>query len=124
MAASAPLPIQSLHFGPRRFMAAREAELEKLAFEHFEVRRLAPVIAAVRGSQESLGGWKKAYRAALAGELPKARSAGVVLPLPPSWQSVVHDEWGSGTVLPWGHLDGPLSQEKLQEHRQQALSLG
>jgi radical SAM superfamily enzyme YgiQ (UPF0313 family) len=86
-------------------------------------RRLAPVIAAVRGSQESLGGWKKAYRAALAGELPKARSAGVVLPLPPSWQSVVHDEWGSGTVLPWGHLDGPLSQEKLREHHQQALSL-
>jgi hypothetical protein len=26
--------------------------------------------------------------------------------------------------LPWCHLDGPLSQEKLQEHRQQALSLG
>ena len=87
-------------------------------------RRLAPVIAAVRGSQESLGGWKKAYRAALAGELPEARSAGVVLPLPPSWQSVVHDDWASDTVLPWGHLDGPLSQEKLQEHRQQALSLG
>ncbi|MGB0528847.1 MAG: B12-binding domain-containing radical SAM protein [Synechococcus sp.] len=87
-------------------------------------RRLAPVIAAVRGSQESLGGWKKAYRAALAGELPEARSAGVVLPLPPSWESVVHDEWASDAVLPWCHLDGPLSQEKLQEHRQEALNLG
>ena len=87
-------------------------------------RRLAPVIAAVRGSQESLGGWKKAYRAALAGELPEARSAGVVLPQPPSWESVVHDEWASDTVLPWCHLDGPLSQEKLQEHRQEALNLG
>jgi len=27
-------------------------------------------------------------------------------------------------VLPWCHLDGPLSQEKLQEHRQEALNLG
>ena len=39
------------------------------------------------------------------------------------WNSVVHDEWASDAVLPWGHLDGPLSQEKLQEHRQEALSL-
>ena len=39
------------------------------------------------------------------------------------WDSVVHDEWASDAVLPWGHLDGPLSQEKLQEHRQEAFSL-
>jgi len=87
-------------------------------------RRLAPVIAAVRGSQESLGGWKKAYRAALAGDLPEARSAGVTLPLPPSWESVVHDDWDTEAALPWDHLDGPLSRDRLLEHRQDALSLG
>ena len=31
-------------------------------------RRLASVIVAVRGSQESLGGWKKAYRSARSGD--------------------------------------------------------
>ena len=87
-------------------------------------RRLAPVIAAVRGSQDSLGGWKKAYRAARAGELPDARSAGVTLPLPPSWDSVVHDAWDPSAALPWDHLDGPLSRERLLEHRQDALSQG
>jgi hypothetical protein len=87
-------------------------------------RRLAPVIAAVRGSQDSLGGWKKAYRAARAGELPEAQSAGVSLPLPPSWESVVHDTWDPAAALPWDHLDGPLSRERLLEHRQDALSLG
>ncbi len=87
-------------------------------------RRLAPVIAAVRGSQESLGGWKKAYRAARAGELPQAQSAGVTLPLPPSWESVVHECWDSNQVLPWEHLEGPLSRERLLEHQQESLSLG
>ena len=86
-------------------------------------RRLAPVIAAVRGSQESLGGWKKAYRAALAGDLPEARSAGVTLPLPPRWESVVHDDWDTEAALPWDHLDGPLPKARLLEHRQDALSL-
>ena len=74
--------------------------------------------------RSSLGGWKKAYRAALAGDLPEARSAGVTLPLPPSWESVVHDDWDTAAALPWDHLDGPLSRERLLEHRQDALSLG
>ena len=86
-------------------------------------RRLAPVIAAVRGSQDSLGGWKKAYRQARAGELTPARSAGVELPLPPPWEDVVHDTWSDERSLPWSHLDGPLNQETLQGHRRQALGL-
>ena len=86
-------------------------------------RRLAPVIAAVRGSQDSLGGWKKAYRQARAGELTPARSAGVELPLPPPWEEVVHDTWSEERTLPWSHLDGPLNQETLQGHRRQALGL-
>ena len=80
-------------------------------------RRLAPVIAAVRGKQDSLGGWKKAYRAARAGDLPMAESAGVELPVPPAWDHVVHDTWPDDTVLPWDHLRTTLKKETLQHHR-------
>lgn len=86
-------------------------------------RRLAPVIAAVRGSQESLGGWKQAYRAVRDGE-----AAGVVpcsaasLPPPPAWQEVVHDGWSADRVLPWEHLQGPLPRATLERHRAEALS--
>ncbi|QPN67455.1 radical SAM protein [Synechococcus sp. CBW1006] len=82
-------------------------------------RRLAPVIAAARGSHDSLGGWKKAYRAAQAGELEPA--AGSPLPRPPAWEEVVHAEWEPGRVLPWAHLQGPLPEATLQRHRQDAL---
>ena len=85
-------------------------------------RRLAPVIAAVRGSQESLGGWKKAYRAARSEELPAASSAGVPLPPPPAWEEVVHHTWADQQILPWCHLDGPLPSDTLLKHQRQALS--
>ncbi|QNI90347.1 methylthiotransferase/radical SAM-type protein [Synechococcus sp. ROS8604] len=85
-------------------------------------RRLAPVIAAVRGSQESLGGWKKAYRAARSEELPAASSAGVALPPPPAWEEVVHHTWADHQILPWCHLDGPLPSDTLLKHQRQALS--
>jgi radical SAM superfamily enzyme YgiQ (UPF0313 family) len=85
-------------------------------------RRLAPVIAAVRGSQESLGGWKKAYRAARSDELPPASSAGVPLPRPPAWEEVVHHTWSDEQILPWCHLDGPLPGDTLLKHQRQALS--
>ncbi|MBE9154831.1 radical SAM protein [Cyanobium sp. LEGE 06113] len=80
-------------------------------------RRLAPVIAAARGSHESLGGWKRAYRAVLADTVQ--RPAG--LPLPPAWDAVVHATWEPGRVLPWDHLDGPLSQAVLAEHARRSL---
>lgn len=85
-------------------------------------RRLAPVIAAVRGSQESLGGWKKAYRSARAGELPPSLSGGAELPLPPPWEQVVHDTWSSSAVLPWEHIKTTLKKEILLQHREQALT--
>lgn len=84
-------------------------------------RRLAPVIAAVRGTQDSLGGWKKAYRAARAGDLPMAESAGVALPLPPAWDHVVHDTWSDDMVLPWEHLRTTLKKETLQHHQIESL---
>ena len=69
-------------------------------------RRLAPVIAAARGSHESLGGWKKAYREGM--------------DLPP-WEDVVHASWEPGRVLPWEHLEGPLPKSTLAKHQSEAL---
>ena len=83
-------------------------------------RRLAAVIGAVRGSQESLGGWKQAYRAACRGEL--APGPGSSLPPPPDWQEVVHDAWSPKRVLPWEHLQGPLPRATLERHRAEALA--
>ncbi|MFM7085415.1 MAG: B12-binding domain-containing radical SAM protein [Cyanobium sp.] len=86
-------------------------------------RRLAAVIAAVRGSQDSLGGWKQAYRQASAGELTAAPQAASSSPLPPPpWQEVVHAVWPEERLLPWHHLQGPLSRDTLARHRTEALA--
>ncbi len=82
-------------------------------------RRLAPVIAAARGQHDSLGGWKKAYRAVLAGDAPLIDPAQSVLP--PPWEQVVHGNWSEQRVLPWEHLEGPLPKGTLQRHRAEAL---
>lgn len=76
-------------------------------------RRLAPVIAAVRGRHGSLGGWKAAYRAALAGEASPSRQP--LAPLP-SWEEVIHGRWDLEKTLPWVHIHGPLSKEVLMRH--------
>ena len=91
-------------------------------------RRLAPVIAAARGSHESLGGWKKAYRAVLSGDAAEtstprvSRSADTELPLPPAWEEVIHATWSPEHPLPWQHLEGPLPPATLARHRQEALA--
>jgi len=73
-------------------------------------RRLAPVIAAVRGKSDSQGSWKRAYK-----ELKQD--------LPP-WDEVIHARWNDQRVLPWSHLEGPLPVATLAKHRAEALSLG
>ena len=73
-------------------------------------RRLAPVIAAVRGKSDSQGSWKRAYK-----ELKQD--------LPP-WEEVIHGRWDDQRVLPWSHLEGPLPVATLAKHRAEALSLG
>ena len=78
-------------------------------------RRLAPVIVAVRGHHEQLGGWKTAYRAVMA----HASTAAAALP---PWEEVVHARWGPERVLPWGHLEGPLPTATLARHRDEALT--
>jgi len=77
-------------------------------------RRLAPVIAAARGSHESLGGWKKAYRAAVETSPTPAEA-------PPAWDDVIHSSWKPSRVLPWEHLEGPLPKSTLAKHQSEAL---
>jgi hypothetical protein len=79
-------------------------------------RRLAPVIAAARGRHDSLGGWKQAYRAVLAGDPEQP------VPPPPAWDEVIHSTWASGRVLPWQHLEGPLPASTLAKHQGEALN--
>ena len=87
-------------------------------------RRLAPVIAAVRGSQESLGGWKQAYRAVRDGEAGGVPSrSGPSLPPPPAWADLVQASWENGRPLPWDHLEGPLPRATLERHRAEALAV-
>ncbi len=82
-------------------------------------RRLAPVVAAVRGQHESLGGWKRAYRAVVAGE---GEPAPLDLPPPPPWAEVVEASWSAERVLPWEHLASGLPAATLWRHRQEALA--
>jgi radical SAM superfamily enzyme YgiQ (UPF0313 family) len=84
-------------------------------------RRLAPVIAAARGHHESLGGWKKAHRAVLSGDLPAGIPAAARQPPPPAWEQVVHQRWSPEAPLPWGHLEAALPSATLQRHRLEAL---
>ena len=77
-------------------------------------RRLAPVIVAVRGHHEQLGGWKKAYR-----EIASQPVNGGA-PLPP-WEELIHGRWSPDRLLPWHHLEGPLPVASLVKHHQEAL---
>jgi radical SAM superfamily enzyme YgiQ (UPF0313 family) len=82
-------------------------------------RRLAPLIAAVRGEPASLGVWKRAFKAAAVGSTEGELRA---LPPPPAWAHLIHERWDPATVLPWTHLRGPLEPGLLQRHRQEALA--
>ena len=81
-------------------------------------RRLAPVVAAARGQKDSLGGWKRAYRAVLAREVEPPP---LDLPPPPPWSEVVEATWSPDRVLPWEHLASGLPKATLWRHHQEAL---
>ncbi|MFM7653096.1 MAG: radical SAM protein, partial [Vulcanococcus sp.] len=85
-------------------------------------RRLAPVIAAARGSHESLGGWKKAYREVREGSDTPPVSAVRETPPPPPWENVIHASWDAGRVLPWGHLEGAVKPAVLAGHAAVSLA--
>ncbi len=78
-------------------------------------RRLAPVIAAVRGPNNTLGGWKKAYKEIR--EKSTASSSKL-----PAWKEIVHEDWNLDRILPWKHIQGPLTLDQLIEHHQRALN--
>jgi radical SAM superfamily enzyme YgiQ (UPF0313 family) len=76
-------------------------------------RRLAPVVAAARGRQESLGGWKQAYRQHLANN-DSAET-------PPAWEEVIHHNWATNRQLPWSHIGAQVSENILRNHRDTSL---
>ena len=85
-------------------------------------RRIAPVIALVRGSQNSLGSWKKAYQTIREKTIVDENDPSIAFVKLPDWQEVIHQTWDNSRVLPWAHLEGPLKNEVLIQHQQQALT--
>ncbi|MFQ3585019.1 MAG: radical SAM protein [Cyanobacteriota bacterium] len=64
-------------------------------------RRVGKVLTLAREFGESLGSYKRAFKE-LKGQLP---------PL----EYYVHSDWIPGDPLPWDHIQGPLSPERLQQ---------
>ena len=81
-------------------------------------RRLAPVIAAVRGSHTTLGGWEKAYRQIQEENISNKNNQAKL----PDWEEIIHENWDISRVLPWSHLQGPVKPKVLIDHQQQALN--
>jgi radical SAM superfamily enzyme YgiQ (UPF0313 family) len=71
-------------------------------------RRLAPLLLQVREYGDSLGSYRRAFKA-MKGQLP---------PL----AFYVHDDWAMDQVLPWDHLQGPLPKATLMKHRDSAMA--
>ncbi len=85
-------------------------------------RRLAPVIAKVRGSESSLGGWKKAYQEIRNSNIETTNDQPIPLPKLPELEEILFETWSNSQVLPWSHLEGPLKSEFLIQHQQQSLT--
>ncbi|MEB3289134.1 MAG: radical SAM protein [Leptolyngbya sp.] len=71
-------------------------------------RRLTPLLEQVRHYGDSLGSYKRAFKA-MKGQLP---------PL----EFYVHDPWPTDQPLPWDHLQGPLPKATLVKHLAEAQS--
>ncbi len=69
-------------------------------------RRLADLLELTRGYGDTLGSYRRAFKA-LKGTLP---------PL----DFYVHEEWPVTQVLPWEHLEGPLPKATLVKHLKEA----
>ena len=72
-------------------------------------RRLTPLLELTRNYGDSLGSYKRAFKE-LKGRLPNL-------------DFYVHQDWFTEQVLPWNHLQGPLPQQTLIKHRQEAFKL-
>ncbi len=71
-------------------------------------RRLTPLLELARKYGDSLGSFKRAFKD-LKGQLPEL-------------DYYVHRNWKEDETLPWQHLIGPLPEEVLLRHRQEAQS--
>ncbi len=71
-------------------------------------RRLTPLLELTREFGDSLGSYKRAFKA-LRGQVP---------PL----EFYVHQDWPTTQVLPWQHLQGPLPVATLEKHLAAAQS--
>ncbi len=72
-------------------------------------RRVGQVLLRVHELGSSLGSFRRVFKE-LKGTLP-----------PLDWY--VHADWSAETVLPWQHLLGPVSEELLNRHLEQARSV-
>lgn len=73
-------------------------------------RRLAPLLLAVRGFGDSLGSYRRAFKA-MAGQLPPLEHY-AFRTSPPERRGV--------ELLPWSHLRGPLPEATLAQHAAEA----
>ncbi|MFB2983201.1 radical SAM protein [Microseira sp. BLCC-F43] len=71
-------------------------------------RRVSKLLELTRHYGDSLGSYRRAFKE-LRGQLP-------------SLDFYVHANWNQEQVLPWSHLQGPLSQTTLQKHLASATS--
>ena len=71
-------------------------------------RRLTPLLLQAREFGDSLGSYKRAFKA-LKGQIP---------PL----DFYVHEHWGRDQSLPWDHLHGPLPKAALLKHLDSATT--
>jgi radical SAM superfamily enzyme YgiQ (UPF0313 family) len=69
-------------------------------------RRLTPLLLQAREFGDSLGSYKRAFKA-LKGQVP-------------ALDFYVHDDWERDRMLPWHHIHGPLPKSTLLKHLQSA----
>ena len=81
-------------------------------------RRLAQVIASVSKTDNTIGDWKRAYK-----EIQESKFNSTVNERLPNWNEVIHNEWDTNKILPWMHLEAPLSKEQLIQHREKSLNI-
>jgi radical SAM superfamily enzyme YgiQ (UPF0313 family) len=70
-------------------------------------RRIAPLLELVRRYGDTLGSYRRAFKE-LRGTLPDL-------------DFYVFDDWAQDQVLPWDHIQGPLSKATLQKHLAAAM---
>ena len=70
-------------------------------------RRLSKLLELTRHYGDSLGSYRRAFKE-LRGQLPEL-------------YFYVHANWNQEQILPWSHLQGPLSQATLQKHLASAI---